>query len=198
MEKLRDLIFYAVAAAFLYIALRMFEIGPIAFGFVGVPCGILAGLILSQIIGPKIGKKIAFGIYCSSDTDTAPPPSEFPEIRSKISKGDYSSAAEDLKTFIRKNPGNTDSIEMLAELFMDKMDSRQSAIDLLEAYLKNKAGRVPDDKKLVMRLADAYIESGDTASALDTLEREQAKNYPSNEKLSIRKRLKYLKQSICN
>ncbi len=159
-------------------------------GCIFIVLGTIAGLIFGRIINPVVGAYIARNIYWSSSNIKAPPP-EFPQIRAKIAKGEYSEAEGELRELLAKDNGNPHIVLLLAELFIDKIRDLRKAEGLLKAYLSKKE-RSPDDLKFVMMLADVHIEQSKPDLALAVLLDEAKRGYDKTSLNSLRNRISAL------
>jgi hypothetical protein len=156
--------------------------------FLVIPFGILFGFIFGRgIIGPMVGNKIAFGIYCPSKNVTPPPP-EFPVIRAKIADGKYDEAVSDLEKLLEKEPGNYHVIALLIDIFVDETHDFKNAHELITAYLR-KHDRIPQDVPIVMKLVDVYLDNDAAEKAVEFLDAETKKKYSPNDLKALKKRL---------
>lgn len=133
-----------------------------------------AALLLAPVMGEKIGLFLGASVYYPRLSGTLPP--EFSLIKAKIAAREYVQAQQELEERLSEDPGNPTLIALLAELLMDKLQDYRSTAGLLAVYFERDS-RNPEDGPLALRLADAYLELGETERAKAVLSAELKRRY---------------------
>lgn len=165
-----------------------FRCCPFEFLLIGVPCGIIVGLILHSIVSPGISGKISSSIFYPANNNENFE-EEYSQILAKIATGNFSDAKLALEDAIRKKPNNPRPVKILADLLIEKLQDTKRASQLLETYLSNKKQRETLDAELVLYLVDIYLDRNDADAAKKLLSCEIREKYPENAKKSLQKRL---------
>lgn len=143
--------------------------------------------IVAPIIAGHFADKLARDIMYSGNLTREAPP-EHAGIRSKIAKGDFESAMEELKAILREKPRDRYAIELMSDILIDKKHDYPNAVGLLASYFKE-AKREDGDFQFVMKLTDVYLELNADDRAIAFLTREMEKKYSPKTIEKISKRL---------
>ena len=171
------LIVSVLLAAFVYFVARMCSSSSgleVGFFLLFIVFDMLfLGLILALPISEWCGGKLMRSVYYPEPFDEPPP--EFPLVRAKIVEGRYDEALAELGRMLDADPTNHFVVDLITDVLLDEVGDYRKAVLVLERYLQ-KPKRHPDDAKMVMKLADAYQETGcPVSTVVALLERESAR-----------------------
>jgi len=152
-----------------FMDLSKYGMGGIGGVLIGYGAFILMGIFGSILISPWFGRKAGGAVYWPEPLGEPPP--EFSRIRSKIVDGHVEEALAELGRMLDGDPGNHYLADLATDALMDRLGDYRKAALVLERFLV-KENRDPADAKLVMKLTDAYIETGRESAAMELLERE--------------------------
>lgn len=147
--------------------------------------------IFARLISPIVSGYFAIKftenvLYAGNLVREAPP--ELAQIRAMIAKGNIDDAMEELKSILLEKPRDRYAIELMSDIFIDKIQDYKNAIGLLAGYLKAPE-REDGDLQFVMKLTDVYLEVKADDRAVNLLTAELDKKYSPKAIEKISKRL---------
>ena len=181
--------FFCAGIYFFYQMQRIGGMGGVGDGMYGGACFILCGIFGSMLISPWIGRKSIEVLYWPEPLGEPPP--EYPRIRAKMAEGRVDEALAELGRMLDADTGNYYLADLATDALMDNLGDYDRAVLVLERFFV-KDGRDPADAKLVMKLSDAYLETGRESDAVALLEREIPR-FKGKERQPLENRLAALK-----
>ena len=187
------LIVSALLAVFVYLVAKMCSSSGLntIFYLIFIACDMLfLGLILTLPISEWCGGRLMRSVYYPEPFDEPPP--EFPLVRAKIADGRYDEALTELGRMLDADPTNHFVVDLITDVLLDEVGDYRKAMLVLERYLQ-KPERHPDDARMVMKLADAYQETGRPVSTVVELLECEIARFKGTEKNPLLIRLDALK-----
>jgi tetratricopeptide (TPR) repeat protein len=175
-----------------FLDLSKYGIGGIGSVLIGYGAFILMGIFGSILISPWFGRKAGGAVYWPEPLGEPPP--EFSRIRAKIMDGHVEEALAELGRMLDGDPGNHYLADLATDALMDRLGDYRKAALVLERFLV-KDNRDPADAKLVMKLSDAYIDTGRESDAFELLEREVSR-FKGVERKPLENRLDALRPTL--
>jgi predicted Zn-dependent protease len=159
-------------------------------GIILFPFMKIIALFIARFLSEKISNKVIGGLYYPKNNSIPPPPPEFSDIKAVLIKGETEKALELLLDIYSENKRNFYYIDLLSDIYLDKLNNYESTIKILTIYFNSSNERNSKDITLLMKLVEAYQESGFFEKATKLLEDEEKNKYYTQKDLeAIRKKL---------
>jgi tetratricopeptide (TPR) repeat protein len=150
----------------------------------------IIAFFIARYLSEKISNKVIGGLYYPKNKSIPPPPPEFSDIKAVLIRGETEKALELLLDIYDENKKNFYYIDLLSDIYLDKLNDYESTVEILTEYFNSSEKRISKDITLLMKLVEAYQESGNTEKAVEILKKEEKnKHYTENAAEAIRKKI---------
>jgi len=168
-------------------------IAAIAGLIIGLVWTVFAALCFYNVFGSKIGMSFA-GMFYTPLEYLKKAPEKIAQVKGLIEQEKYPEAIAALNEILERKPFDPQPYLLLVEIYMDRLNDNNQALELIEKYFRNPKPKVsPENVEMLMRYSDICLEQNRPEPAIALFEAQlNIKGYSEPERRGLSLRLEAL------